>query len=75
MVVAMIDIKETLKNLAEENNLIDEEIEIKISDTRLDTSRIKDYPLMSGKEILLRANLRVVMEMPSQISQLNLKEL
>jgi hypothetical protein len=54
----MIDIKETLKNLAEENNLIDEEIEIKIADTRLDTSRIKDYPLMSGKEILLRADFK-----------------
>ena len=54
----MIDIKETLKNLVEENNLIDEEIEIKIADTRLDTSRIKDYPLMSGKEILLRANFK-----------------
>ena len=54
----MIDIKETLKNLAEENNLINEEVEIKIADTRLDTSRIKDYPLMSGKEILLRANFK-----------------
>ena len=54
----MIDIKEALKNLVEENNLIDEEIEIKIADTRLDTSRIKDYPLMSGKEILLRADFK-----------------
>jgi len=51
----MIDVKEILKEFAEENNLLNEEVEIKISDTKLDTTRIKDYPLMSGKEILLRA--------------------
>ncbi|ACV24131.1 Rossmann-like domain-containing protein [Methanocaldococcus fervens] len=54
----MKDVKEVLKNLAEENNLLDEVVEIKISDTKLDTTRIKDYPLMSGKEILLRANFK-----------------
>ncbi|XRP96643.1 Rossmann-like domain-containing protein [Methanocaldococcus sp. 16A] len=54
----MVDAKEILKELTEENNLLNEEIEIKISDTKLDTTRIKDYPLMSGKEILLRANFK-----------------
>ncbi|CAB3288234.1 conserved protein of unknown function [Methanocaldococcus lauensis] len=54
----MLSPKEVLKNLAEENNLLYEEVEIKISDTKLDTTRIKDYPLMSGKEILLRANFK-----------------
>ncbi|AIJ05570.1 hypothetical protein JH146_0722 [Methanocaldococcus bathoardescens] len=47
-----------LKELAEENSLLNEDVEIKISDTKLDTARIKDYPLMSGKEILLRANFK-----------------
>jgi hypothetical protein len=54
----MINVKEILKELAEENSLLNEEVEIKISDTKLDTTRIKDYPLMSGKEILLRANFK-----------------
>ncbi len=54
----MINIKEILKELVEKNNLINEDVEIKISDTKLDTSKIKDYPLMSGKEILLRANFK-----------------
>ncbi|XRO76934.1 Rossmann-like domain-containing protein [Methanocaldococcus sp. 10A] len=54
----MIDAKEILKVLAEENNLLYEDVEIKISDTKLDTTRIKDYPLMSGKEILLRTNFK-----------------
>ncbi|CAB3289419.1 conserved protein of unknown function [Methanocaldococcus lauensis] len=54
----MLSPKEVLKNLTEENNLLYEKVEIKISDTKLDTTRIKDYPLMSGKEILLRANFK-----------------
>jgi hypothetical protein len=54
----MVNVREMLKNLAEEYNLLNELVEIKISDTKLDTSRIKDYPLMSGKEILLRANFK-----------------
>jgi len=54
----MVDVKELLKDLAEKNRLLNEEVEIKISDTKLDTTRIKDYPLMSGKEILLRADFK-----------------
>ncbi|WP_423793133.1 Rossmann-like domain-containing protein [Methanocaldococcus indicus] len=53
-----MDFREILKELAEKNNLLNEEIEIKIADTKLDISKIRDYPLMSGKEVLLRANFK-----------------
>jgi len=49
-------------------------IDVKEILRELDTTRIKDYPLMSGKEILLRTNFKGCCGMPSQISQLNLKE-
>lgn len=56
--VLIMDFREILKELAEKNNLLNEEIEIKIADTKLDISKIRDYPLMSGKEVLLRANFK-----------------
>ena len=51
----MINIKEELKKIAEENNLLDEPIEARPINVQLDTARISDYPLLNGKEFLLRA--------------------
>lgn len=51
----MLNIKEELKKLAEENNLLNEPIEARPINVNLDTTRIKDYPLLNGKEFLLRA--------------------
>lgn len=53
-----MDVKEVLKNLAYENDLLDDQVRIFVTDTRLDVSRIKDYALMKGKEVLLRAIFR-----------------
>ncbi|MDK2790731.1 MAG: hypothetical protein PWP15_1238 [Methanothermococcus sp.] len=51
----MIDLKGELKKLVEENNLLNEPIEIRPVNVNLDTARINDYPLLNGKEFLLRA--------------------
>ncbi|MBP2144272.1 uncharacterized protein (DUF4213/DUF364 family) [Methanococcus voltae] len=48
-------LKEVLSKLCEENNLLNEEIEIKPINVNLDTKNVKDYPLLNGKEFLLRA--------------------
>ncbi|ADP77047.1 protein of unknown function DUF364 [Methanothermus fervidus DSM 2088] len=49
-------IKKYLKSFTKD--LLDEEIEIKVANPNLDTKKIKDYPLVKGKEILLRANFK-----------------
>ncbi|WP_292459799.1 Rossmann-like domain-containing protein [Methanothermococcus sp.] len=51
----MINIKEALKKIAEENNLLNEPIEAHPVNVNLDTTRISDYPLLNGREFLLRA--------------------
>ncbi|ENN96205.1 hypothetical protein J422_03623 [Methanocaldococcus villosus KIN24-T80] len=52
----LIDIiKKELKKLLEENELMDEEIKITPANVKLDSSRIKDYPLLNRREVLLRA--------------------
>ena len=51
----MLNIKVELKKLAEENNLLNEPIEARPINVNLDTTRINDYPLLNGKEFLLRA--------------------
>ncbi|MCS3901258.1 Rossmann-like domain-containing protein [Methanococcus voltae] len=48
-------LKDVLVKLCEENNLLDEKIEIKPININLDTKNVKDYPLLNGKEFLLRA--------------------
>ncbi len=44
-----------LKQICDKYNLYDELVEITISNTKLDTKNIKDYPLMVGKEILIKS--------------------
>ena len=51
----MIDFKSELERIATENNLLDETIEIKPVNVNLESKTIDDYPLMQGKEFLLRA--------------------
>lgn len=53
-----MEIRQKLGKLAEKNALLSADVKIFVSDTKLDVSRIKDYPLMRGKEILLRAVVR-----------------
>ncbi|WP_459202126.1 Rossmann-like domain-containing protein [Methanococcus sp. CF] len=51
----MIDFKSELERIATQNNLLDETIEIKPVNVNLESKTIDDYPLMQGKEFLLRA--------------------
>ncbi|AEH07519.1 Rossmann-like domain-containing protein [Methanothermococcus okinawensis] len=48
-------LKKEFKKLVEENNLLNEPIEAHPVNVQLDTTRISDYPLLNGKEFLLRA--------------------
>ncbi len=54
----MVEIKNFLKDIVKKHHLENEKLRIYIADTRLDTTRIKDYPLMKGKEFLLRADFK-----------------
>ncbi|WP_048062547.1 Rossmann-like domain-containing protein [Methanococcus aeolicus] len=51
----MMQIKEKLEKIVKENNLLNENIEIKPVNVELDTTNINDYPLLNAKESLLRA--------------------
>ncbi|WP_456419652.1 Rossmann-like domain-containing protein [Methanocaldococcus infernus] len=53
-----MNVKKFLEDLVEKYNLLDEKVVIKVADPKLDTKRIKDYPLVTGKEVLLRAYLK-----------------
>ena len=50
-----MQIKEKLEKIVKENNLLNEYIEIMPVNVELDTTNIKDYPLLNEKELLLRA--------------------
>ncbi|ABR55509.1 conserved hypothetical protein [Methanococcus vannielii SB] len=51
----MIDFKLELEKIAKENNFLNETVEIKPINIDLKSKTINDYPLMNGKEFLLRA--------------------
>ncbi len=48
-------IKNTIKKLTSENNLLNDVVEIKSANINLNTEKFNDYPLLNKKEMLLRA--------------------
>ncbi|WP_457612038.1 Rossmann-like domain-containing protein [Methanocaldococcus sp.] len=54
----MVNAKTFLERIAKIYNLMDENVRIYMANTKLDTKNIKDYPLMVGKEFLLRAEFK-----------------
>ena len=52
----MINIRHELERLAKD--MLDERVRVTFGKAKLDSSRIKDYPLLRGKEVLVKADFK-----------------